>query len=279
MKMKKKSSLPAFTLIELLVVIAIIAILAALLLPALTSAKERAYRISCNNNLRQVGINLQIYSGENQDTVPNFAGTAGGWAWDVNLQTANVLISGVPDTTTPSATKRKIIYDPGVQADVIADNDALWTGGHQNAPIIGYAWLGWRMGWGADGFTDAGGNVKLISPATAGVPGEMQRQFVKKFTKPTTGLSPSTTELTADATPAVGSPPSGPYDFNGMPNSGMVGTGMGANDHSHSGHMQKNVAAGGNILFEDSHTEWRRLRDMHPWWDCRDGRGPYYFWF
>jgi hypothetical protein len=39
------------------------------------------------------------------------------------------------------------------------------------------------------------------------------------------------------------------------------------------------VAAGGNILFEDFHTEWRRLRDMHPWWDCRDGRGPYYFWF
>jgi hypothetical protein len=196
----------------------------------------------------------------------------------VNIQTANALISGTPDTTTPTISKRKIIYDPGVIADVTAANDALWPPS-RGTPIIGYVWLGWRSNWGADGFTDNNGNVKLISPASAGVPGEIQRQFVKKFTQPTKGQSVSATELVADSTPAVGAPPSGPYDFNGMPNSGMVGAGMGANDHSHSGHMQKNKAAGGNILFEDSHTEWRRLRDMHPWWDCRDGRGDYHFWF
>ena len=113
----------------------------------------------------------------------------------------------------------------GVMADVIADNDALWPPS-RGTPIIGYTWLGFRTGWGADGFTDASGNVKLISPVSAGASGEMQRQFVKKFTKPSTGMSPSSTELAADATPAVGTPPSGPYDFNGMPNSGMVGAGM-----------------------------------------------------
>ena len=77
----------AFTLLELLVVIAVIGVLTATIMPALSKAKQRSVQAGCMSNLKQIGIALQLYVNDNEDTLPGPAFSGARASYDKNSST------------------------------------------------------------------------------------------------------------------------------------------------------------------------------------------------
>lgn len=233
-----KRPVKAFTLIELLVVIAIIAILAAMLLPALAAAKQKAYRASCSSNLRQLGISMQIYCGDNNNRLPDLryapyststTGTAAGlWPWDISTNFTTQMIA---DGAT-----QNVFYDPGNSAFNVTNTwdfgVAAANGGFR---ITGYVYL----------LPGAGMN-------DGGVP---EQPFWKTNILSTPGQSPSTSELIVD----VVVQDTGTKSYSAVTSV----SGLPANIIQRTSHLQGALPAGGNELFEDSHVEWRKFSVMY----------------
>jgi prepilin-type N-terminal cleavage/methylation domain-containing protein len=146
----------AFTLIELLVVIAIIAILAALLLPALSKAKDQAFKTECTSNLKQWGDALVMYAGDNRNYFPdNSRGVDLSWMSPLIVSNfyPSYLTRDHPGTVKTPRALTDVLFCPTDQWHRLAEDESTTDLDPTLPQLVGYFYLPGRTDPASDGWS------------------------------------------------------------------------------------------------------------------------------
>lgn len=235
----------AFTLIELLVVIAIIAILAAMLLPALSAAKQTAYKAECVSNLKQWGIAITVYAGDNHDFFPD-------------LKTSNPNAAGAKDYAWMPNSFGSWFYQPYLYknnqiGNNRAANDLMYcptdlfhkaveqvSGPTYQTNLIGYNYFPGR---------DAAGGVNYNQYNYNSIGGANVAPWM--ISRPKLSGSYRLAPMMADRIQCEGS---GAWT---VVASGPNGS-LSVQEGNHRG--SSGIPTGGNFLYEDGHIAWEKFR-------------------